>query len=145
MNISSFTTSKSSKDYPHTKAVLIEEAKYQYVPVGIDSGQWEQLINDFQRGQNTDQQAWPDQQQAWPNQQPAGTREPNQQPTSRQDRPTTSTNREKCTTPATTAPSQQAPTTKPTPTEQPTPAKQPAKNNRYTGTDGYQSSCTASD
>jgi len=32
-NISSMATSMSSKDYPHTKAVLIQQAKYQFDPI----------------------------------------------------------------------------------------------------------------
>lgn len=31
--LSSFSTSKSSRDYPHTRAILIQEAKYKFVPV----------------------------------------------------------------------------------------------------------------
>lgn len=32
-NVSSFKTSQSSKNYPHTKAILIQEAKFRFVPV----------------------------------------------------------------------------------------------------------------
>lgn len=32
-NISSYKTSKSSSSYPHTRAVLVQEARYQFVPV----------------------------------------------------------------------------------------------------------------
>ena len=31
-SISNMSTSKSSKNYPHTRAILIQEAKYQFVP-----------------------------------------------------------------------------------------------------------------
>nr|WP_233711301.1 CAP domain-containing protein [Lederbergia citrisecunda] len=33
LNISSMATSMSSKDYPHTKAVLTQQAKYDFVPI----------------------------------------------------------------------------------------------------------------
>lgn len=32
-NISSYQTSKNSSSYPHTRAVLVQEARYQFVPV----------------------------------------------------------------------------------------------------------------
>ena len=31
--ISSFSTNESSQDYPHTRAILIQDAKYKFVPV----------------------------------------------------------------------------------------------------------------
>ena len=31
--ISNFSTNQSSQDYPHTRAILIQEAKYKFVPV----------------------------------------------------------------------------------------------------------------
>ena len=31
--ISSFSTRKSSEDYPHTRAIITQEAKYRFVPV----------------------------------------------------------------------------------------------------------------
>ena len=31
--ISNFSTNQSSEDYPHTRAILIQEAKYKFVPV----------------------------------------------------------------------------------------------------------------
>ena len=77
MNISSFKTSKSSKDYPHTKAVLIREAKYQYIHIGKGQGQWE-LLEGFLRGRNTDQQT-PTNQPDTTQQAPTGQAEPNQQ------------------------------------------------------------------
>jgi uncharacterized YkwD family protein len=80
MNISSFRTNKSSKDYPHTRAILVREAKYQYAPVENDGRNWQELIEqnlqqalpNLERG---GQQAAPDQgagagqgQEAAPNQ-----------------------------------------------------------------------------
>nr|WP_052948693.1 CAP domain-containing protein [Mesobacillus campisalis] len=53
MNISSFRTSKSSNEYPHTRPILVREARYQYVPVENDGRNWQEFY-----GQN-DQQAMP--------------------------------------------------------------------------------------
>ena len=30
---SNFSTKKSSEDYPHTRAIIIQDAKYRFVPV----------------------------------------------------------------------------------------------------------------
>ncbi|SEN19886.1 uncharacterized protein, YkwD family [Mesobacillus persicus] len=83
MNISSYKTNKSSKDYPHTRAILIREAKYQYVPIGRGDRQWAagELQKRFnQRNnneQNTEQEATPNQAQQNEQNQPEAT--PNEQ------------------------------------------------------------------
>ncbi len=38
MNISNYSTDKNSTNYPHTRAVLIQEARYQFVPSQSKSG-----------------------------------------------------------------------------------------------------------
>lgn len=41
-NISSYRTSMNSNQYPHTSAVLIQDAKYQFIPFGSIQGNWDQ-------------------------------------------------------------------------------------------------------
>jgi uncharacterized YkwD family protein len=77
MNISSFSTKRSSKNYPHTRAIIVREAKYQYVPMKRERGQ--ETENQQQaapeQGQQNQQQATPEegqQQQAQPKQEQQG-------------------------------------------------------------------------
>ncbi|WP_353611387.1 CAP domain-containing protein [Bacillus sp. FJAT-27251] len=49
MNISSFRTSKSSDDYPHTRPILVREARYQYVPVDNDGRNWQEYYGQEQQ------------------------------------------------------------------------------------------------
>ncbi len=80
MNISSYRTSKSSQQYPHTRAVLIREAKYQFVPVGPRNGTWFQAGSPMAPAPRQDQQAAPPNQGAAPDQQATPNQEaaPNQ-------------------------------------------------------------------
>lgn len=68
MNISSYKTNKSSKDYPHTRAILVREAKYQYVPIGREhrhqAGDSKQPA---EQKETTQQQAAPNNVQEAPN------------------------------------------------------------------------------
>jgi uncharacterized YkwD family protein len=73
MNISSFRTSKSSNDYPHTRPILVREARYQYVPVENDGRDWQDFY-----GQN-DQQAMPTPEQGGQQAAPAQEQQQNQQ------------------------------------------------------------------
>ena len=56
LNISADRTSLDSKNYPHTKAILIQHAQYRYIPFG--SVQWYQFGRN-QQGQNPRQQQVP--------------------------------------------------------------------------------------
>jgi uncharacterized YkwD family protein len=56
--ISAYQTSLNSNQYPHTKAVLIQDAKYQFIGMNPGQGNW------FQTGIN--QQGQPDMQQQSP-------------------------------------------------------------------------------
>ncbi|NRD78247.1 SCP-like extracellular protein [Bacillus sp. BRMEA1] len=40
--LSAAQTTLNSNQYPHTSAVLIQDAKYQYVPIGSSGGNWNQ-------------------------------------------------------------------------------------------------------
>lgn len=42
VGISADRTSLNSKQYPHTRAILIQEAKYKYIPFGSIQGRWYQ-------------------------------------------------------------------------------------------------------
>ncbi|WP_428911259.1 CAP domain-containing protein [Niallia sp. Krafla_26] len=81
-SLSSLTTSKSSKDYPHTRAIRIQEARYKFVP-----------INEYQEGRRTTQ--------GQRNQAQVGIEQPRQQ----QQKNTTAQNNQQ--TPNTTKPAQQ--------------------------------------
>lgn len=94
MNISSYKTNKSSQNYPETRAILIREAKYQYVPIGRGERQW--AVGELQKRfnqrnnnqQNNEQQATPNQGQ--PNEQPGQGQAPtNQQEQTRPNQGTT--------------------------------------------------------
>ena len=39
-NLSSFSTNRSSENYPHTRAIIVREAQYQYVPTKNDGRSW---------------------------------------------------------------------------------------------------------
>ncbi|MBM4762674.1 SCP-like extracellular protein [Bacillus sp. B15-48] len=73
LNISSFSTNRSSKEYPHTRAILVREAKYQYVPTNKDGRKWQQgqeqaaPNKEQQPAQNETQQGTQNQQQVTPN------------------------------------------------------------------------------
>ena len=66
MNISNYSTDKNSTNYPHTRAVLIQEARYQYVPVNpnLDSEQQARLRQAYELAQS------PELKQQTPGQQP---------------------------------------------------------------------------
>ena len=110
--ISAYQTSLNSSQYPHTRAVLIQDAKYQYIT--MDPRNWAfQQIQPYLQQQGLTGQA------------PAGQQAPIQQPTPKQTTPTP-------------APKQTAPTPAPAP-NQTTPApKQPAttQNNAPAPTTG---------
>ncbi len=76
-NISSMATSMSSKNYPHTKAVLIQDARYQFVPLekGNES-QFQMEAPNIYSGQSPIQ--WQDQKGFPPNSQkePQGQQRP---------------------------------------------------------------------
>ncbi|MGM0903010.1 MAG: CAP domain-containing protein [Bacillota bacterium] len=57
MNISSYKTGKSSENYPHTRAILVREARYQYVPIG--RGEHQHAQGGDERGQRNDTQQQP--------------------------------------------------------------------------------------
>ncbi|XKG66935.1 CAP domain-containing protein [Mesobacillus maritimus] len=57
MNISSYKTNKTSKNYPHTRAILVREAKYQYVPIG--RGERHHAHGGDERAQRNDTQQQP--------------------------------------------------------------------------------------
>lgn len=92
VNISSFRTNKSSKDYPHTRPILVREAKYQYVPVENDGRNWRYVIDqNTQRempnyGQE-EQQAQPYQGAGQDRHQAAPNREEQAAPAPTQERP----------------------------------------------------------
>ena len=54
MNISNYNTDKNSTNYPHTRAVLIQEARYQFVPVNpnLDSEQQARLRQAYELAQS---------------------------------------------------------------------------------------------
>jgi uncharacterized YkwD family protein len=89
MNISSYNTNKSSNKYPHTRAILVREARYQYVP--IRHGERQHAQGGYERAQRNDTQKQPaapnNAQQGQPEQQaPTSQQEPEQQaPTSQQE------------------------------------------------------------
>ena len=56
LNISADSTNVDSKNYPHTKAILIQHAQYRYIPFG--SVQWYQSGGN-QQGQTPGQQLVP--------------------------------------------------------------------------------------
>ncbi|MCL6572436.1 MAG: SCP-like extracellular protein, partial [Bacillus sp. (in: Bacteria)] len=56
--ISSYQTSLNSSKYPHTKAVLIQDAKYQYIRIDPKQGNWSQWGMN-QQGQRNLQQKSP--------------------------------------------------------------------------------------
>lgn len=81
-NLSSLNTSQSSNKYPHTRAVLVQEARYQFIPVNPNQDNRLQAMLRKQRElaqapeTQTQQQQAPAQQQQ---QAPAGQQAPTQQ------------------------------------------------------------------
>jgi uncharacterized YkwD family protein len=59
MNISSYKTNKSSENYPHTRAILIREARYQYVPIRRGDRQFTQGGGERQERNDNQQQDKP--------------------------------------------------------------------------------------
>ena len=49
--ISNFSTNESSQDYPHTRAILIQEAKYKFVPVNENQERRDTRNQGYQRNQ----------------------------------------------------------------------------------------------
>jgi uncharacterized YkwD family protein len=93
-NISADRTSLNSKNYPHTRAILIQEAKFKYIPFG--SAQWRyygsqqpgQAPNQQQQQQQaTPQQPAEQQQQQAAPQQPAQQQQPAQKQPAAQEQP----------------------------------------------------------
>jgi len=80
MNISSYKTNKSSKNYPHTRAILVREAKYQYVPIRRGERHYGQGGDEQAQRKDTPQQNVPNNvQQGQPDQQaPTNQQEPAQ-------------------------------------------------------------------
>ncbi len=79
MNISSYKTNKSSKDYPHTRAILVREARYQFVPIGKGDRHYTGDIKQpTEQRENTPEQAAPNKNNA--PQAPATQKEPAAQP-----------------------------------------------------------------
>ncbi|WVX80256.1 CAP domain-containing protein [Niallia oryzisoli] len=103
-NLSALNTSLSSNNYPHTRAVLIQEGRYQFIPANPD------LDNELQarlRQSKELAQLIPQQ----PNQAPVQQQTPAQQPAPAQ---------------------QQTPAQQPAPAQKQTPAKQPAPAQKQT-------------